>query len=222
MGEPGVLAPDFPGFGTAPMPEGGVLTMRIAASAALEALDEADAGRAIVCGLSLGGYAAFELWRQAPERIAGLILANTKAESDTPEAREGRLRLADRVRAEGNVLVAEPPPLLREEAPPDLQERVRRWIAAQAPEAIAAAALGLAERPDSRPDLPSIDVPTLVITSDGDRLIPQDVTEPIAEAIPGASLAVIEGAGHLSNVESPDAFTALVRAFRERHGSDTG
>lgn len=213
-----VVAPDLPGFGTAPTAEGGVLTMERAARAALEALEEAGMPAAVVCGLSMGGYVAFELWRTARERIAGLVLANTRAEPDTDEAREGRRRLAARLREEGNVLAEDPPPLLSEHASPELRERVRAIIASQSPQAIAAAALGMAERPDSRPDLPTIDVPTLVITSDGDRLIPPEVSAPIAEAVPAAELAVIRGAGHLSNLERPDEFDALVRDFRERHG----
>ena len=68
----------------------------------------------------------------------------------------------------------------------------------------------MAERPDSGPDLPSIDVPTLVVTSDHDELIPMAVSAPMADAIPGAELAVIAGAGHLSNVERPEEFSALL------------
>ncbi|HSL12184.1 MAG TPA: alpha/beta hydrolase [Actinomycetota bacterium] len=217
-GPPGVVAPDLPGFGNAPSTTGGVLTMADAATAALDALEAAGGERAVVCGLSMGGYVAFELWRRAPERVAGLILANTRAEPDTDEARGARTALAERLRTEGNVLVEEPPPLLADDAPPELVDRVRRWIASQDPEAIAAAALGLAERPDSRPDLPRIDVPTLVITSDRDRLIPAAVSAPMADAIPGAELAVIEGAGHLSNVERPARFAELVQRFREGVG----
>jgi len=213
-----VVAPDLPGFGSAPPAAGDVLTMATAASAAVDALDAAGVARAVICGLSMGGYVAFELWRRAPERVAGLILANTRAEPDPDETRDARRSLAARLRADGNVLAEEPPPLLAEDAPPDVSERVQAWIASQDPGAIAAAALGLAERPDSRPDLPRIDVPTVVITSDGDRLIPAEISAPMAEAIPGAELAVIEGAGHLSNVERAERFAELVRGFRERVG----
>ncbi len=79
-------------------------------------------------------------------------------------------------------------------------------IADQPAEAIAAAALGMAERPDRIGELASIEVPTLVITSEGDRLIPAAVTAPMAQAIPGAELLTIAGAGHLSNLEAAGAF----------------
>jgi pimeloyl-ACP methyl ester carboxylesterase len=142
--------------------------------------------------------------------VIGLLLANTRAVDDTPDAADKRRRLAERLRAEGNVLTDDPPPLLAEDAPAELFERVRMWIADQTPEAIAAAALGMAERPDSTPDLATIDVPTLVITSTGDRLISPDVSSAMAEEIAGAELHVLDGAGHLSNLEAPGEFDRLL------------
>jgi len=208
---PGVVAPDLPGFGGSEAAPGGVMRMKDAASRCLEAMDAARIERAIVVGSSMGGYVAFELWRSAPHRIAGLVLANTRAEADSPEGAEGRRVLADRLRREGNVLLEAPPPLLGENADASTRERVRGWISEQSPEAIAAAALGMAERPDSTADLPGIDVPTLVITSDRDRLIPPSVSASMVERLPRSRLATIEGAGHLSNVERPAEFDALVR-----------
>lgn len=203
------VAPDHPGFGGSPL-AGDVTTMAACAERALSALDEAGVDRAVVCGLSMGGYAAFELWRRARERVIGLILANTRAVADPPEGAEARRALARRLLSEGNVLADEPPPLLAEDAPAELQERVRGWIAEQSPRAIAAAALGMAERPDSTPDLPSIDVPTVVITSTGDRLIPAEVSSEMASRIPAARLETLERVGHLSNLEAPDTFNAVL------------
>jgi 3-oxoadipate enol-lactonase len=213
----GVIAPDLPGFGSAPS-AGEVMTMRAAATQCLAAADEAGLDRLVVCGLSMGGYVALELWRQAPDRFVGLLLANTRAGADTPEAAEGRRALAGRLRTEGNVLATTPPPLLAEDADQRLQDRVTAWIADQTADAIAAAALGMAERPDSTPDLAGISVPTLVITSDGDRLIPADATTPMAGQIPGARLEVLTGVGHLTNVEAPDLFTRLLR----EHAAECG
>ncbi len=212
------VAPDLPGFGGTSMPDGGVMTMASAAARCLEGLDAAGLDRAVVCGLSMGGYVAFELLRTAPERIAGLVLANTRAGADTPEGAAGRRALAERLRTEGNVLVDAPPPLLSADPPEGLWDRVKGWIGDQPAEAIAAAALGMAERPDSTPDLAGITVPTLVITSEGDTLIPPEVTSPMAEQIPGAELAVIPAAGHLSNLEDPAGFSGLLRAHAERCG----
>ena len=206
-----VVAPHLPGFGGSPS-AGEKMTMDDAARRCLDALDEAGVDRAVVCGLSMGGYVTFALRRLAPERVLGLVLANTRAEADAPEGAAGRRALADRLRSEGTAfLVAEPPPLLREGAPEDLRDRVRAMIAEQPAEAIAAAALGMAERPDRTAELASIDVPTLVVTGDGDRLIPPEITAPMATAIPGADLLTIEGAGHLSNLEAPEDFNEGVR-----------
>jgi pimeloyl-ACP methyl ester carboxylesterase len=212
-----LVAPHLPGFGGTES-VGEVLTMRAATDRLLAELDAAGLERAVVCGLSLGGYVAFEVWRTARDRVAGLVLANTRAVADAPEGADGRRALAERLRSEGNVLVDEPPPLLAEEASEDLWARVRGWIADQPAEAIAAAALGMAERPDSTPDLATIDVPTLVITSTADRLIPPGITAEMAGQIPGARLQTIEGAGHLSSVEAAEAFGEALREHLELCG----
>lgn len=204
-----VIAPDHPGFGGSE-PSGPVTTMGACVDRALRALDDAGIERAVVCGLSMGGYVAFELWRRERSRIIGLVLANTRAVADGQDGKRTRAALAARLRSEGNVLAEDPPPLLAADAPPDLAEHVRALIAEQPAEAIAAAALGMAERPDSVADLPTIDVPTLVVTSTGDRLIPSEVSAAMAGAIPGARLEMLEGAGHLTNLEAPEAFNRLL------------
>jgi 3-oxoadipate enol-lactonase len=204
-----VAAPDLPGFGGAEL-SGDVTTMAAAADAALSALDAAGVERVVVGGLSFGGYVAFEVWRRARERVAGLVLANTRAVADPEEAASARRALAARLLDEGNVLAADPPPLLAEDAPAELQERVRSWIADQSPRAIAASLLGMAERPDSTPDLATIDVPALVVTSSGDRIIAPEISTAMAAEIPGARLEILQHVGHLSNLEAPDRFTELL------------
>jgi pimeloyl-ACP methyl ester carboxylesterase len=108
--------------------------------------------------------------------------------------------------------------LLSADASDELWGWVRGVIADQPAASIAAASLGMAERADSTADLAGIDVPTLVITSDGDTLIPQEVSAPMAEQIPGSELAVIQGAGHLSNVERGGEFSELLVGHAERCG----
>jgi 3-oxoadipate enol-lactonase len=186
------------------------MTMRAAAERALAAMGERGIDRAVVCGLSMGGYVAFEMWRRARERVAGLVLANTRAVADAPEAAAARRALAERLRSEGNVLAEEPPALLSDGAPQELRARVRGWIEDQSPEAIAAALLGMAERPDSTPDLATIRVPTLVLTSTEDRMIAPEVSAEMAGLIPQGRLQTIEGVGHLSNLEAPEAFDAAL------------
>ncbi len=213
-----VVAPDLPGFGGTAS-AGPVMTMAAAADRCLEALDAAGLDQAVVCGLSMGGYVALELWRRAPERFAGLVLANTKAGADAAEGAEGRRKLAARLAEEGSwFLVEDPPPLLTAAAPEEMWARVASLLAEQPASSIAAAALGMAERPDSTGDLAGISVPTLVITSDADTLIPQEVTAPMAEQIPGAELTVIPHAGHLSNLEAEEAFDDLLAGHLRRCG----
>jgi 3-oxoadipate enol-lactonase len=206
-----VATPSFPGFGGTG-PAGPVLHMDVAADTGADALNAAGIDRAVVCGLSMGGYAAFAFWRRHRGRVAGLVLANTRAGADDEAGKERRKALADRLLAEGGgFLVEDPPPLLSADAPSALWERVRQIIGAQPPEAIAAASLGMAERPDSTADLAGMDVPVLVLTSSEDTLIPPEASAPMAGQIPGARLEVIGGAGHLSNLEAPEEFNRLLR-----------
>jgi 3-oxoadipate enol-lactonase len=218
LGGLAVASPHLPGFGGTES-AGEVMTMSAAADRCREALDDAGIDRAMVCGLSMGGYVAFELWRSDRDRIIGLVLANTRSGADSPEGADGRRALAARLRDEGNgFMVESPPPLLGEDAPDDLWAWVRGVLADQPAEAIAAAALGMAERPDSTPDLAGIDVPSLIITSSADTLIPPDMTSPMADLITDAELVVIDGAGHLSNLEQPGAFSEHLAAHAARCG----
>jgi pimeloyl-ACP methyl ester carboxylesterase len=217
-----VVAPDDPGFGGTPgaAPEG---WMDAAADQASAALQAAGVDRAVVVGLSMGGYVAFSFWRRHPEQVAGLVLANTRSGADPDAAKETRAALAARLRAEGNAFLADsPPPLLSVDAPAALKERVQDIIRRQPAEAIAGAALGMASRVDSTPDLAGIGVPTLVITSSGDTLIPAEATSPMAEQISGATLVVIEGAGHLSNLEAPASFNEALEQLIRRAGVALG
>ncbi len=213
-----VVTPNFPGFGGSPA-VGPVTSMESMADACAAAIEAQGLDRVVVCGLSMGGYGALAFLRKYPDRVAGLVLANTKAAGDDEVAKGRRADLANRLRAEGNgFLVESPPPLLGADAPAELWTRVKEIIAAQPAEAIAAAALGMAERPDSTDLLAGISVPTLVITSSGDTLIPPAATQETADAIPGVDFQTIEGVGHLSNLEAPDAFNDLLRKHLERSG----
>jgi pimeloyl-ACP methyl ester carboxylesterase len=212
------VAPSFPGFGGTPG-AGSVMTMDAAADAAMAAADEAGLERVALCALSMGGYVAFAIRRRWPDRVLGMLLANTRAAADDAAGVERRRALAARLRAEGSgFLVRDPPPLLSPDAAAELWGTVRAMIEAQPAEAIAAAALGMAERPDSSPDLPGIDVPVTVVTSTGDTLIPPEATAPMADALPDADLVTIDGAGHLSSLEAPPAFGRVLERMLERCG----
>ena len=208
-----IIAPNLPGFGgTAAGDE--VTSMDAMGDAAARAARAAGVDRVIAVGLSMGGYVALSLWRRHRDLIAGLVFANTRAGAEDEAGKGRRADLAKRLRAEGSgFLVASPPPLLSANAPATLLDRAKQIIAAQPAEAIAAASLGMAERPDSTALLADIDVPVLVITAAGDTLIPPAATEEMATAIPDAQFRIIEGAGHLSNLEAPEQFNILLREF---------
>jgi pimeloyl-ACP methyl ester carboxylesterase len=213
-----IVAPNAPGFGGAIL-SNEASTMDEIADRAADDLTVAGIDRAVVVGLSMGGYAAFSFWRRHRDRVLGLVLANTKSGADDEAGRERRKALADRLKAEGNgFLVESPPPLLSANASQELWDRVRDVIRSQPAEAIAAASLGMAQRADSTADLAGIDVPTLVVTSTGDTLIPPEATTPMASQIPRARLEIIEGAGHLSNLEAPEEFSRLLREHLGRCG----
>jgi len=208
-----VLAPNFPGHGAAP-PAGEVTTMEAAADYAAQQMRVLNLERAVICGLSMGGYAALAFWRRHREMVAGLVLANTRAGADDDAGKQRRRDLAQRLRTEGNGFLADnPPPLFSEKAAPQLWDRAKKIIRAQPAEALAADSAGMAERPDSTPDLAAIDVAVLVITASDDTLIPPDATKDMASRIPNARFEVIPEAGHLSNMEAPAEFNRLLSEF---------
>jgi pimeloyl-ACP methyl ester carboxylesterase len=211
---------DARGFGGTP-PGDGPLTMERIADDAAALLGLLGVEKAVVAGCSMGGYAAFAFARRHPEKLAGLVLQDTRAGADTPEARASRAALAARVLAEGASAAAEAflPKLVGETTHrerPGLIARLREHVLATSPRGIANALHGLAERADSHPTLASIRVPTLVVVGEEDVLTPPVEAEAMASAIAGGRLAVIPKAGHLSSLENPTAYVAVLGAFLER------
>lgn len=206
------LAPDLPGFGRSPR-GGSDLSMEAQADALAALLDEHGVGRAVVCGLSMGGYVAFALWRRHRERVRALVLADTRAGADTAEAVAHRRSLATRFREQGPESAVEAllPGLTgpeTQEHRPEVVARIREMIAATPVETLAAAQEAMARRPDSTPLLATIDVPTLVVVGEHDAIRPD--AQAMALAIPGARFEVISEAGHVSNLENATAFNRAV------------
>ncbi len=209
-----VVAPSFPGFGGSEVPTAQP-TLDEYADAVVRAMDAAGVERAAIAGCSMGGYVAFALWRRHRRRVAGLCLMDTRAEADTSEAAATRVRLAELVRAHGvEALLKTPPTWLRDGSPrwPAVKELIRR----QPAEAVAQASVAMSLRPDSTPDLAAIDVPTAVIVGEADTITPLPLARAMANGIPHASLAVIPDAGHLANLEAPEAFDRAVRTWLRR------
>jgi 3-oxoadipate enol-lactonase len=211
---------DGRGFGGSP-PGEGLLTMERIADDAAGVLDRLGLPSAVVCGVSMGGYAAFAMVRRHPERIRGLVLADTRAGADSPEARASRAAQAEKVRRHGTPAIADAvlPNLLgatshRER--PELVARVRKIIEANPPRGIIDALAGLAARADSSSTLREIRVPTLVMVGEEDAITPVAEAEALQRGIAGSRLAVVPRAGHLSSLENPDEFNRQVRALAAR------
>lgn len=208
------IMPDLPGFGTS-RANVGDMTIDDYARIVLDVLDHRGLDRAVLAGLSMGGYICLAIARLAPERLRGLILIDTKEKADDDAARNGRFASIEKVKREGTAPVVEAmlPKMLTADAPEPLRERVRGIMTSASPAGVTAALRAMAVRPDSTAILPTIAVPTLVIVGDSDAITPPSDAERMAAAIPRARLVVIRGAAHLSNVEKPEEFNRAVGAF---------
>ena len=209
-----VVVPDLRGFGTSPAASGDALAMAEYADDVVRLLDGLAIDRVCVGGLSMGGYVALALAERHPQRLAGLVLANTRAGADNDAGRAKRAELAQKVETSGSEALADAllDKLLGPSASPELVAKVRKLVLRQDPVGALSAIRGMASRRDRSDMLPSIRVPTLVIGSTEDRLVPIEESRALSRAIPGAFWAEIEGAGHLSNLEQPELFA---RAFEE-------
>lgn len=171
--------------------------------------------RAAVAGLSMGGYLSLELYRQAPALFRGLALCDTKATADTDEGKATREKFAVTALEKGLEWVADEmiPKLLKPDPDPAIAREVRELIRRGTPAGVAAAQRGMAQRPDSTPTLASIACPTLVVVGEQDSLTPVKDSQHMAKAIPGAKLVKVKDAGHLSNLENPEAFNRALVEF---------
>jgi 3-oxoadipate enol-lactonase len=177
--------------------------------------------RFVLAGLSMGGYVAMAVARRAPERIRGLMLCDTRAEADTDQARANRVAMRARLVDGGPPAVAADmlPKLLGEttaRTQPELIETVRGLIELNGAPGIDDAIVALMTRPDSTATLAGLGCPALILAGDEDVLTPVALHERMHELIPGSTLEIIPGAGHLSNLERPDAFNARLARFLAR------
>lgn len=202
-----VITPDQRGLGRSPLPESEAEPeLADAARDVVALLDKLELDQVVLGGCSMGGYLAMAVLRQAPERVGGLVLIDTKAAADTPEAAQTRLDVANRAEAEGVkgwLADANLPNLLADTASVDVRARVRELIDAQPPSGVAWAARAMRNRPDSVDLLRETDVPALVIVGERDAITPLDAANTMVEALPDATLAVLPDVGHLTPLEDP-------------------
>lgn len=215
-----VLVPDLPGFGRSPLLACDP-ALDAVADAVLGALDERDASRVVLGGISLGGYVSMAIARTRPECVAGLVLCDTKATADGDAARENRERLARMVEdaPEETARILEQavlPGLLGDTTRaqrPEVVDLVRGWLEAAPAETVAWYQRAMALRPDSQQALRDLDVPTVVVWGEEDALSGRAEQDVMIACGSDAELAVVTGAGHLSNVEDPAAVSAALVSF---------
>ena len=215
------IAPDLRGFGESTPT--GPWTMSQYADDVVGLFDLLGISTAVVCGLSMGGYIAFELWRRYPERVRALVLADTKPAADNAETRAKRLAAVSLVNESGTGAFADAQLTgmvgkSTRERNPGLVAHLRYMMTAAPMEGVSGALHALMERPDSTGTISSISVPTLIVVGDEDALTPPKEARGMADQIRGSSLQVIEGAGHVSNLERPAAFNQVLSEFLDRIG----
>ncbi len=212
-----VVTFDWRGFGESALGEGRTMLGQFADDLA-GLLNELGIDRATVCGLSMGGYAAFPFYKKYSDRVSALILSDTRATADTEEGKKARYEMAELARQSGSSALVEVmiPRLLGVttlQSNPRIAERVKKMIESNKAEGIAQALIRMAKRDDSTDLLTQINCPTLIIVGSEDKLTPPSEAEKMSEAISNAKLEVIQNAGHLPNIERPDDFNYAVTKF---------
>jgi 3-oxoadipate enol-lactonase len=212
-----LILPDLRGHGDSDTGDGPATMEKHAADIA-RVMDDADVGRAVLAGVSIGGYAIFEFWRRYRGRVAALGLFNTKAGADSAEARAARLTAANDVLERGTELFFESmiPRVLGKttrEMRPDLVDSALRMMRKMSPEDVAQVQRGMAERPDSVEILKTINVPTLIVTGDEDILTGINEAQLMNRHISGSQLRVVAKAGHYSAWEQTEEATKVLREF---------
>ncbi|NUO65704.1 MAG: alpha/beta fold hydrolase [Gemmatimonadaceae bacterium] len=214
-----VIAPDLRGFGesvaTPPY------TIDRYADDVIALMDRLGIERAVIGGLSMGGYIAFSMWRRHRARFRGLMLIDTRAGADGDEAKQRRAQQIEVVRRDGVATLA--PRLVESsvsartrERHPEVVERLLAMMSRQPAEGVAGALQAMTRRADSTPTLKTIDVPTLIVVGAEDVATPVEDARKMHEAIAGSTLEIIEGAGHLSNLERPAAVNHVMSEFIAR------
>ena len=212
-----IIVPDLRGFGESESSHGPV-TMNHMAQDVAQLLDHLEISRAVVGGLSMGGYVTLAFYKQFPSRVRALVLADTRAQADTEEAKQTRAQQAEKALSEGMAGIADAmlPKLLTPETVskrPEIVKRVRDMMLKTKPEGAASALLGMAERDDQTELLSRITAKTLIIVGAEDAITPVADSEMMHNAIAGSSLVVLENAGHVSNLERTGEFNEALMDF---------
>ena len=211
-----VIVPDLRGHGRSPAPAG-VYEVDLLARDVLALLDALHVKKAVFMGHSMGGYVALAAWKLDPDRFLALGLISSQAGADSEEARQGRYKVAEKVAAEGNKVLAEAmlPKLFASNPPPQASviDQVRTLMLDTSSAGIVGSLKGMAVRPDVGPLLPKISVPVLIVSGDQDQIIIPDKAKAMAASMKTATLTMIEHCGHMPMLEQPEATTTALDSF---------
>jgi 3-oxoadipate enol-lactonase len=215
------LAYDLRGHGSSDAGDG-QYTIDFFVDDLLALLDRLGIEKAVLCGLSMGGYITLRTVERSPERVKGIILCNTRSESDSNEAKTRRSNTIKTVKTRGVEEFAEDFvksifSKVTVQSRPEIVEKIKRIILKTSPLGICGTQLALSSRTDSTPMLISINVPVLILVGEHDILTPPSAAQALHEKIAGSELHVIPGAAHMSNLENTEMFNALVEAFLKKH-----
>ncbi len=216
-----VIAADLRGFGKSDSLPGPASMPAIADDLAM-LLDALQIPQVVFCGLSMGGYVAWQFWERHPERLRGLIICDSRAAADSPETARGRLIMAERVRLEGAAPLIEAmlPRLFSAQTfqqQPAVVAAIRQTMAGTKTGAIAAALEGMAARADMSWRLNTMDVPALLLAGEDDVISPASEMRTMASAMPDARFVAIPNAGHLAPLEKPvEVNRAILEFLQER------
>lgn len=212
-----VIAVDLRGRGKSPAEDTGDWNVDLYADDLAATIDSLGAGKVDLAGLSMGGYVVFSFWRRHAAKVRSLILIDTKAEADSPEAKQGREKTAALVREKGTGELIEGllPKLFAPATGDEVKSKVRKMFENTSAETAAADALVMRDRPDSAPGLAKITVPALVIHGEQDALMPIDGAKAMAEKIPGARFVSIPDGGHMAPIENSSATNSAIQDFLE-------
>jgi len=211
------IAPDLRGLGETKSSSAEAMMDEMARDAAA-LLDHLSVGKAVICGLSMGGYVAFEFMHLFPTRVLGLVLTGTRAPADNEQEKAGREQQVQTMLRAGMVpiSIATLPKLLASRTlaeKADIVKRVRAMITKSDPKGAAAAQRGMAARRDYTADLPAINVPTLIIVGREDSIRPITDAEVMHRGIQDSRLEIIEDAAHMTNMEQPEVFDGALLGF---------
>jgi 3-oxoadipate enol-lactonase len=212
-----VLTLDLRGHGETET-SSGTSTMKLMAQDISALMDDLRIDRAVMGGLSMGGYVALAFYQLFPHRVEKLLLADTRAQADTNEGKATRAEQVEQILAEGmaGIVNAMLPKLLSPETVskrPEIVKRLREMMMHTNPEGAAAALRGMAEREDQTGRLSQIRVPTLIVVGKEDPITPVADSEKMHDGIVGSQLVVIENASHVSNIEQPEQFNRALQEF---------